>query len=687
MSIHEFLIELGVEEIPARMMDDALTNLSSTVEDWVERSRLSGDDVWIESYGTPRRLVVHGCLPEIQPDQLVTEKGPPEHIAFDNDGSPTQALKGFCAQYDVDPSTVEVQELDGGKYTVLERTEEGIPTPQLLENDAGQWFLQGNWPKSMRWEESGIQFVRPIRWALGFFGEQALDFNVGPVSSASETRGLRFTENQRISVSSIEDYFTSLQDSNIVLDPEARAEKIKEEAQKLAKEKGGTLFLPDFLLEELNYLVESPTPFLGRFDSSFLELPRPVLEEAMISHQKYIPVRSDNELLPVFVGVRNGTSRYIDSVREGNEKVIRARLNDAVFFYEKDLKRHYESFRQELKGVVFQEKLGSLHDKTERLAELIGHVEDLPSSVKTIARHLKNDHVTEIVGEFPNLQGIMGTIYAEESGWSSHDAKVIKEHYLPRGREDDLPESCSGQWLGILDRLDTLIGFFALGERVTGSSDPYGLRRDALGVLRISLFGDIELDISEWIQRSVDAYRRTDLEFDDSDQADLVEFLKDRLYYLLRDLTGGRDDEGLAVLSRFWNRPKQAKSRVEWLIDWRDRDEFEDLYTTAQRVGNIVRDRETSKPEPQDFQKDSSRILWEQYQQYHTEVIKAISAGDAGEILELLASFRPHVDQFFEDVMVMTEDKALRENRLSLLSTIRDLFDQVADFTRLEQER
>jgi glycyl-tRNA synthetase beta chain len=688
MGTSEFLLEVGTEEIPARMMEDALSELETAFSTWVTENDLDdGETVGVKgAYGTPRRLILHAELPEKQPDRIDTEKGPPEHVAYD-DGEPTQALEGFCAQHDVSTDEVEVRDIDGGSYTVLELEREGRSTEELLKRDLEEMVLGLPWPKSMRWESSNTEFVRPIRWAVCFFGDEPLEVEVGPVTTGTETRGLRLTDHERIGVDDPADFFESLEEAGIVFDQEERRSIIVDGARRLAEKQDGEAHLPDDLVEEVNHLVESPTPFLGEYDEEFLDLPPEVLEEAMIAHQKYFPVRSPDgdQLLPYFVGVRNGDEQHLDTVRRGNEKVIRARLSDAVFFYEKDLERDYKSYREGLKGVVFQEKLGSLHDKTERMARLAADLEGVPEGLETIARHCKNDHVTEIVGEFPKLQGTMGRIYATESGWSESDARVIEEHYQPKGRESSIPDSTMGQWLSFIDRLDTLVGFFGIGERVSGSSDPYGLRRDALGLLRILVNGDINPDLSSHIRSVVDHYGS--LETGDEFVTDLEDFLRDRLYYLLRDLTEAADDEIKAVLDPCWNRPHVAHERVRWLSDWRTTDRFEDLYTTAQRIENITADVDLREPDPDHFEKPEEEALWDEYRNRKDDVEEAVEEGRADDVLELLAQLREVTDDFFEEVMVMADDEQLKENRLALLRSVRTVFDRVAHFSLIQLER
>ncbi len=680
-------LEIGTEEIPARMMTGALDQLRDRFTDWIVETGIDPKYPESESectvLGTPRRLVVRARLPEQQNDRVETIKGPPEHVAFE-DGQPAPALEGFCRQHGVEPADTTVREQDGGRYVFAEKREPGRATHRCLTRDLEQLVLGMQWPKRMRWESTGTRFIRPIRWLVALFDRRPLEASVGPVEARAQSRGLRFTgEAETFEVKSYGQYLDRLNEHNIRLDPERRRGRIEEDAETLSEEIGGRPRYSEELLSEVNFLVEAPTVFRGEFDEAFLHLPDPVLEETMVSHQKYFPVSdpANEELLPYFIGVRNGGEEGLGVVRRGNERVIQARLSDADFFYHKDLETDFESYRQRLEGVVFQKELGSLHDKTERMARLTRGFDSAPPSLPDLARHCKNDHVTEMVGEFPGLQGVMGRIYAEESGWSPERARALEEHYHPTDRSDVLPASREGTWLSLIDRLDTLVGFFGLGERPTGTADPYGLRREALGLLRILLEREIRWDLREAVRESVKTYRNQDLQLPELDEEELFAFLRDRLYFWFRDQLGSSDRVTEAVLNRFWSRPGRAVQRVKWIQQWRGDDRWEDLVTAAQRVGNITGEVERESPDPKLFEKPQEHRLWETYREDAPEVRGALEDNDPDRLLDLLAGLRGPVDEYFDGVMVMCEDDQLRDNRLRTLRSVRELFDRVADFT------
>jgi glycyl-tRNA synthetase beta chain len=716
----KILVELGVEEIPGRMMEDALDQLEVRAGKWAMENRLNPtadpSAGGLETYGTPRRLVVVGIIRSRQREETESLKGPPEDVAYE-DGEPTRALEGFCRQHDLSPEDVEVEAIDGGRYVTAEKTLERRPAPDVLKESFDEVFLGLDWPKSMRWEKTRTRFIRPIRWILaacnGKDGPQFLDLDVGPVSSTKEVHGLRFTDQRTVQVRP-SDLFGSKGDetfgypeflrerTGVLLSPVERREKIKKKAEKKARKVDGEPVHDSDLLDEVTHLVEEPTPFRGSFDERFLKVPDEVLVESMQSHQKYLPVqdRQSGDLLPHFIGVRNGGEKHLETVVEGNEKVLRARLNDAEFFYNQDLETGYEEYRDDLKGIVFQEELGSLHEKTERLAELIERTTaDGRTDLSHVARHAKNDLVTDMVEEFPKLQGTMGRIYAEESGWNEDDVTVIEEHHRPRGRDDRLPEGEPAQWLALLDRLDTLVGFFGLGERPTGSTDPYGLRRDALSVLRILLDGNLEdnVDLKELMDACESAYGNRRRSIGDEHREDLESFFERRLLNLAESDSdyfegSGSTDEFHRVLrgtvSVFWNRPSQAEERYEWIAgQWMGsrREEFMRFVEAYQRADSILggEDDVSAKPNPDRFEDESEPRLHEAVRTLNDELDESLAEGNDDRVLKALVNVTEPVNEFFESVMVHADDSAVRVNRLRLLDDLVTECNRVADFSAL----
>ncbi|MFP4687276.1 MAG: glycine--tRNA ligase subunit beta [bacterium] len=681
------LIEVGCEEIPARMLADAVLELESKVEDWIVETNIVPDypsgGSRFAVHATARRMVIEAQLPEKQSDTVDVIKGPPEHIAY-RDSEPTGALQGFCRQNGIETSEVVVEELDGGHYVVARRTITGRSLEDCLKQDIPALFTTLSWPKKMRWEESGLKFVRPLRWLLALVDDKPIDLNIGPLSSGNKSRGLRFGKNSLFEVQDTDKYFETLKKEGIIVSLDERKTVIHMEAQKKAESLDGEALFPGDILNEVTNLVEAPTVFVASFEEEFLQLPEPVLVETMVSHQKYFPVVAKKEgcLLPRFIAVRNGGSEGLETVRRGNQRVLRARLNDARFFYDKDLQRDFEAYREDLRGVVFQKKLGSLYDKTERLAALANQL-PAPAGLDRLARHCKNDQVTEMVDELPALQGVMAGIYARESGWTAADSRVIEEHYLPSSREGKLPASESGCWLSLIDRLDTLVGFFALGERPSGAKDPYGLRRDALGLLRVILSSQLDIDLKQALKTTIDIYRQQGISVAPEDLSELQDFLRDRLYHWLCERESLPADQVAAVTDVFWFKPLLASRRLKWLADWKNKKQFDKVITAAQRVVNISSGVSRSEPDPQLFEVEEERALWQFFKQKDGELNQALQKQKPQQVLEILASFKKPVDEYFEQVMVMCDDQKLRENRLAMLREIKTIFDRVADFSAM----
>lgn len=692
------VVEVGTEEIPARMLEAALSTYEKRTDDWLDENNIKGN---FEVFGTPRRLVFDGELEAVQETWTDLEKGPPVDVAYD-DGEPTQALEGFCREHGVDPDLVEQRSDNGGDYIFVEVERGGTPVEDLIEDSFAEVVTGYVWPKTMRWEASRTEFIRPIRWVLAFCDDDPLNVAIGPMQSGTTTRGLRFSDGEEFQVESSDDYWDKIRNrTSIVPDQEQRLELIEKRSEELASDVGGNPVYDKNLMDEVTHLVETPTPFRGSFDERFLEVPDPVLKESMQDHQWYFPVAGKHDnLLPYFIGVRNGGEKNLETVVEGNEKVLRARLNDAEFFYEKDLETDYKNYRERLKGVVFQEELGSLYDKTERLAGLVEGIGDTDVDLSHVARHCKNDLVTDMVEEFPKLQGTMGKIYARESGWDTDEAKIIEAHYRPGDRGESIPERTESQVLALYDRVDTLVGFFALGERPTGSSDPYGLRRDALGIIRLILDGSLPEDSKNIrvLLRSVrERYEEDALEFSDDVEMELAEFFRERLInFAEADNTSFQEagDHSFnhqaleASIMNFWYRPDVVEQRYQWITkNWikQDPSGLQQFLEAYQRVDNILSAEEVPDggPESSRFQHDVEERLKSALEALDNSLDHALSHGKGDTVLDELLEIVPVINDFFETVLVNAEDEAIRENRLRLLTEIRQTIDRVADFSRI----
>jgi glycyl-tRNA synthetase len=680
------LLEIGTEELPAGDLSLALEQLEASVPGLLEEARLGYESVRV--MGTPRRqaILVYGLAPR-QPDRTTEVQGPPASVAFDVDGYPTRAALGFAQKQGVPAETLRVVTEGEKSYVVATKTESGQPAGQVLAEALPNLIAGLKFPRTMRWNQTNVAFSRPIRWLVSLLDDQVLPFEVASVSSGRTTRGLRPFGSPEIELAHADDYLMTMAQQEIVVDVAERRERVQHQVEALAASVGGRVPEDLALLDEVANLVERPTALLGRFEAAYLSLPPEVLVTAMKKHQLYFPVVQDaeSELLPYFVAVRNGDDLHLDVVREGNEEVLRARFADAKFFYENDLRKPLESFLPRLDTLTFQERLGSMLDKSKRLEKLVivvGQALGLDGAELAVAQraaHLcKADLVTQLVVEFTSLQGLMGRHYALQSGEDEAVATAIFEHYLPRTADDHLPETKPGLALGLVNRLDSLVGLFSVGLAPTGSADPYHLRRDALGVVQNLITHEIALPV-----RPLLAEAATLMPVPASEQVlDAVSaFLAERLRSWLRD-KGFRYDVVDTVLAERGDDPYSAYRTVAQLAVWVRRDDWMELLNAYGRCIRIVRDQQEQfafrsglDPEP------STAALAEAYTIARAQVTPQ---SDVDRLLTVLRPMIPAINRFFDDVLVMHEDRALRENRLGLLQDIWDLCRGIVDVTRLE---
>jgi len=700
------LFELGTEELPAEDLDHALAQLERMVPEVLEDARL--DYEGLQVLGTPRRLtlVVDALAPRQKPvEELV--KGPPAKIAFDGAGQPTRAAQGFARGQGVTIDELETKEMDGGTYVVAARREDGEPAldilPDLLTNlIAGLHFRQ-----TMRWNETGVAFSRPIRWMVALLGDTEIRLAYAGVTSGRLSRGPRSEGSAPFEIPHADDYVALLGEHRIIADSVERRTTIEREAEAVAQEAGGHIPDDPDLLNEVANLVEHPTPFLGAFEEKYLALPSDVLVAVMKKHQRTFPlVDHAGAMMPHFVGVRNGGREHLDIVRHGNEEVIRARFADARFFYEEDTTQPLEAFLPRLDTLTFQEELGSVLDKTRRLEELVPQIapmvgldEDEIRAAKRAAHLAKADLATQMVVEHTSLQGVMGREYALESGEDPAVAQAIYEHYLPRSSGDVLPESTIGLTVGLADRLDSLAGLFAVDLIPTGSADPYGLRRDALGMVQNLLAHDVSFSVRRGLE---EAAARLPVKASDEAISAALEFVVERLRGYLRD-QGYQYDVVDAVLAERGHDPYRAREGVEELTEWVARDHgdkrhpgdgrhpwdeqhsWDVILDNYSRCVRITRDyEETFELDPALFEEPAEERLYETYREARLEVTPESSVD------ELLKAFLPLVDvidAYFEresGVLVMADDKAVRKNRLAQLQRIAALADGIVDLSRLE---
>ena len=705
-------MEIGVEEIPASMIEPALADLKRLLEEGFAASRLSGD--WLpplQMYATPRRLVAF-CpgLISRQPDSVEMVQGPPKRVAFDSSGKPTAAAISFAAKVGTKLEKLKSVTTPKGEYVAFQKKERGKPAVQILSELIPQAIRGIGFPRSMYWEsKAGPYFIRPIRSLLALFGGRVVPCSIGEVRAANWTFGHRRLGKPRIKIADFAAYREALKENFVLLDAEERRAKILDGIRNLlASEDGFRLKENADLLETLTYLTEYPTPLMGSFDPSYLSLPQEVLITVMRGHQKYFSVeQSSGALAPRFIAVMNLDADSSGSIQHGNERVLRARFNDARFFWETDGKLRLEERLELLRNVTFQSQLGSYHDKAGRTAELAGTlVADLPTEIaqtvsipeiQKAAKLAKCDLTTELVKEFTELQGVVGGLYAEREGLPKEIATAIYDQYKPQSMEEASPRTLAGALVSLADRMDTLVGCFGVGLAPSGSKDPFALRRAAQGVIRILADHRLPLHLSGLAGRAVEVFQNASgrgqaKDWNPEGVWDAVtNFLTDRLRYFLRDVRGFAYDEVNAVLAAGAEREfvMSLLETVEAVSRIRPTENFEPLAAACKRIKNILQQaRKTSgfipgELNPALLEAGPESRLHDRYGEVRTEVARHKEAGNYLAALEAIASLRPDVDFFFDKVLVMAPQPEVRQNRLSLLSQILTEFSTIADFSEI----
>jgi glycyl-tRNA synthetase beta chain len=681
------LLEIGTEEIPAGFIPQALAGIQEILQKEMEARRVGYGEFRV--MGTPRRLSLYA---ELEEQQLPLEQeriGPPKTVAFDAQGRPTKAALGFAQKEGVGVEALEVIKTEKGEYLCVRKREKGRKTNALLAEALPRLITSFPFAKSMRWSNLELRFARPIHWILAIFDSKVIPFTVESIQSGDLTRGHRFLSPDPFRVKGLKDYVEGLRKACVIVDPAERRELIHKGVQEAAERAGGIPLEAEDLLEEINYLVEYPVAISGSFDKKYLDLPREVLITAMQHHQRYIPVvNKKGDLLPSFVAVSNIKARAMDVVRKGNERVLRARLADAQFFFQEDQKITLERRVEKLQGVIFQAKLGTSHEKLMRIQAMAGRLaEELaPEYKKVVARAAllcKADLTTEMVGEFPQLQGVMGREYALRAGEDPAVAQVLFEHYLPRFAGDKLPSTPAGDIVSIADKMDTVIGCFGAGLVPTGTSDPFALRRQTLGVINIILGKRYGLSLHRIIAMAIELLQgkleRTPHEV----QTDCLAFFQGRFVSLLVS-QGYPADVVEAVLAVQEDDLVDARARVEAVSRFRGTPEFEPVTVAFKRVANILKGVDhQAQVDAARFEASEEGDLHKQYQAIEKRFSAAIKEVAYEKALAELAKLRVPVDDFFDHCMVMADDKKVQANRLALLAEIAGLFSQLVDFSRL----
>ena len=689
MATQDFLVELGTEELPPKALkplSDAFTRgIAKGLEDaGVEFGK-------VEAFAAPRRLAVRiRDLADAQPDKAVEKRGPAVKAAFDDAGNPTRALTGFATSLGITPDQLDTMETDKGAWVVYRTVEKGKAIVELLPELVEQSLAALPIPKRMRWGAHRTEFVRPVHWLIMQFGDKVIDTPIMGLTPGNKTRGHRFHCPKELIVPTPGDYEVVLKQEGYVLaDFAERREQIRKGVAELAeKEAGGKAVINEDLLDEVTALNEWPVPLMGRFEERFLDVPAEALISSMEEHQKYFHVvAADGEMLPLFITVANIESKDPAQVISGNEKVIRPRLADAAFFYDTDRKSRLEDRIDALKPIVFQDKLGSIYDKSVRVAALAKKIADAidsdPALAERAAMLAKTDLVTEMVLEFTDLQGIMGQYYAANDGEHEDVAKALNEQYMPRFAGDDLPSTLTGCAVAIADRIDSLVGLFGINQPPSGTRDPFGLRRASLGVLRIIIERELPLDLQtlcEWAEENFTVLT------EQNTASTVVDYMLER-FRAHYDEQGISAEVYLAVHARRPTRPLDFDRRVKAVEAFRQLPEAQALAGANKRVSNILtKQGGDSIGETVDnslLQDTAEQTLAEQVEAQADKVMPLFEQGDYASALSSLASLRAPVDNFFDEVMVMADDEAVRNNRLALLNRLRNLFLRVADISLL----
>ena len=681
----DLLLEIGTEEIPARFMSGIIKQLETISIARLTELRI--DYTEIQVLATPRRLVlVVRNAAEMQKDNNSENKGPSIKIAFDAEGNPTKAAQGFARGQGVEATALVVK--DGYVYAMVHEVGKAVAAllPELLTNIIDSL----NFPKNMRWADLERKFVRPIRWMVALFGNEVIPFTVAEVSTSNVTRGHRFLSTGEFAIHSVEEYFAILAKEYVMVDQEARRKVIREQVEKIAVEQGGTATIDEDLLEEVVYLVEYPTALCGRFDGKYLSLPPEAIITPMREHQRYFPVFSkEGKLLPVFITVRNGGSDHIEIVRHGNERVLKARLADAQFFYEEDKKVKLIDRLDKLKTIVFQDSLGSIYDKTLRIKALavmiakeMGVDEQLVPVIERGATLAKADLVTGMVCEFTELQGTMGCEYALLNGEKPAVAQAIFEHYLPRFAGDILPESHVGQVLSIADKLDNIVATFSRGLVPTGSQDPYALRRQALGIVNILIAGKHHVSLATLLSQAMELLGISDGGQQEKLQADIQEFFRLRIKNVLAD-EKIRYDMVDAVMSVSTDDVYDTWLRAKGLELAGAGPEMQKAVQAFTRIGNLMKHVTVEVIDETLLAVDAERNLYKEYEKARIATAAMMAAEDYHGVFGMMIKLTQPIDVFFGEVMVMAEDVAVRNNRLALLKAITDLTAKVADISKI----
>ncbi len=689
--MRDLLLEIGLEEVPAKFMPPALAELKQMAETQLTEQRIGYDEVI--TYGTPRRIaLVVKNIADKQQDLEEEAKGPAVKAAYDADGNPTKAALGFVRGQGVDVADLYQKELNGGLYVFATKRAVGVPTAEVLPTLLPQLVCGIHFPKPMRWGYTELRYARPIRWIVALHGNQVVPFTIEDITSGKVSRGHRYLGSAQLEIPCAEDYVAVMEQDFVIVDQNRRQAMIVEQMKQLAASVDGTVEIDEELLEEVLYLVEYPTALMGNFDPAYMLMPEQLIITPMKEHQRYFPVMKGHHLLPKFITVRNGNADHLDIVQAGNEKVLEARLADAKFFYDEDLKIKLEDNVEKLKSIVFQEKLGTIYEKMLRvqqgvivIADLLQLGADVKERALRAAYLAKADLVSNVVYEFPELQGLMGEKYAFAQGEHPLAAKAISEHYLPKNADGEIPLTFEGLTVSIADKMDTIVGCFAAGIEPTGSQDPYALRRQAAGICSMILGRSVLVSLTALIEQAISHYPADIVGDQDALCQRVYGFFEQRIRNVLND-RGFRYDVIEAVVTCGYDNLTETLLRAEAMNKMQATDTFAKVLTALTRANNLAKKAVGNQVEEAYLVEDVEKQLWQDVQFAENAIAAQVQNRQYAEALTVISTLEESISAFFDGVMVMDENEAVKNNRLALLVRVSGLGSKIADLTKIVQD-
>ena len=673
--MNKYLLEIGTEELPYKFVSSGIVQLKNSFEKLLKENQIDFSD--IKYFSTPRRLtlIIEGFETK-QPDTVKTVKGPILNIAYDENGNLSKAGQGFAKKNGVDESALYKED----NYVWAKIEQKGKEIKDILQEHVEKIVLKMQGPYFMRWADLDVKFQRPIRWVVSLLNEEELKIKIADIESSRYSRGHRF-KSDKVEIKNPDAYEQALYDSNVIVDSKKRKERIVESAKAEAKKIGAEVYFDDNLLEEVTNICEWPVPVICNFDEKYLSIPEKVTVTVMAVHQRYFPLYKNGKLLNSFITITNYIGSNFDNIKAGNERVVVARLDDAIFFFNEDTKVPFENYVEKLKGITFQKGMGSVYDKTQRIVKLSEYLAQKTGApvdtVKRTALLCKADLVTSLVFEFTELQGFIGSDYAFNAGEKPEVVKGIKEHYYPLGSDSELAEGIEGQIVGIADKIDTIVAVFAEGKKPTGSADPLGVRRATLGIIKTIIQKALDIDLEVLIQKSIDL-----MPVQIEDKAALFNevrnFFEQRLNILYTEKY--RHDVVDACISNqnVLTDLKDFASKIEFISQKINSADFVPMNESANRIIRIVKDYKTDKlPDSTLFNTDAETALWKSVSSIDIDKL------DNSALYKALESAVKDIDNFFDKVLVMDKDEKVKENRLALLYSIRKKFDKIADFSKL----